>query len=358
VEAGPTDEELKAALYEVMGCMRDVRKRMDRTDAMFGPLKQTVTLLKKYGITLEEKTLRHLEEAPMTWSGIKKKMFNVREKLSNEQQEEARKIRENSDAFQGKVFEFRSYFKETAPFAVANFTRDKSIKLNHVDPAFDVLNHFHNGTGGDRDGTGTGAGFKFGSVTEITEESRRLNESQELFELFVSDYVDLRRCNEELSYLKGLWDQVGAVMYTFTDWYTTPWDSIDVEFLTDETKKLAKDIKTLNKNVRNYEVFKMLEDTIKAMLTSLPLVNDLHHPAMRERHWKQLMLATEKHFVMDSSFNLGALLALELHMFTDAVSEIVDRAQKELIIEKAIEKIDSTWCGIVVRLMLSCNYNT
>ena len=83
-------------------------------------------------------------------------------------------------------------------------------------------------------------------------------------------------------------------MYTFTDWYTTAWDSIDVEFLTDETKKLAKDIKTLNKNVRTYEVFKGLEDKIKAMLTSLPLVNDLHHPAMRERHWKQLMEATDK----------------------------------------------------------------
>jgi len=338
VEAGPTDEELKEALYEVMGCMRDVRKRMDRTDAMFDALKQTVTLLKKYGITLEDKVLRQLEEAPMTWSGIKKKMFNVREKLSNEQQEEARKIRENSDSFQGKVFEFRSYFRDTSPFAVTNFTDDHAIKLDHVDPAFELLDHFHGGT--------ASKNFKFGSVTQIIAESKRLNESQELFELFVSDYVDLRRCNEELSYMKGLWDQVGAVMYTFTDWYTTPWDSIDVEFLTDETKKLAKDIKTLNKNVRNYEVFKMLEDTIKAMLTSLPLVNDLHHPAMRDRHWKQLMTATEKHFVMDASFNLGALLALELHMFTDAVSEIVDRAQKELIIEKALEKIDATWSAL------------
>ena len=25
------------------------------------------------------------------------------------------------------------------------------------------------------------------------------------------------------------------------------------------------------------------------MLTSLPLVQELHHPAMRERHWQQLM---------------------------------------------------------------------
>ena len=34
---------------------------------------------------------------------------------------------------------------------------------------------------------------------------------------------------------------------------------------------------------------RLLEETLKAMLTSLPLVSDLHHPAMRERHWQQLM---------------------------------------------------------------------
>lgn len=44
--------------------------------------------------------------------------------------------------------------------------------------------------------------------------------------------------------------QVGTVMFTFSDWKKTPWDKIDVEFLVEETKKLSKDIKTLNKAVR------------------------------------------------------------------------------------------------------------
>jgi hypothetical protein len=61
-------------------------------------------------------------------------------------------------------------------------------------------------------------------------------------------------------------------MYTFSDWYKTPWDKINVDVLIEETKKLAKDVKTLNKAVRNYEVFRLLEESLKAMLTSLPLV--------------------------------------------------------------------------------------
>ena len=49
---------------------------------------------------------------------------------------------------------------------------------------------------------------------------------------------------------------------------------------------------------------------------------------------------------MDSKFNLGNLLELGLHNYVDACSEIVDRAQKELIIEKALKKIDETWSAL------------
>lgn len=75
-------------------------------------------------------------------------------------------------------------------------------------------------------------------------------------------------------------------------------------------------------------------------------LQDLHHPAMRDRHWKLLMQTTEKQFVMDDKFSLGDLLALELHNYVDACSEIVDRAQKELNIEKQLKKIEDTWSGL------------
>ena len=36
-------------------------------------------------------------------------------------------------------------------------------------------------------------------------------------------------------------------------------------------------------------MYRLLEGRVKAMSTSLPLVADLSHPAMRERHWHMLM---------------------------------------------------------------------
>ena len=46
---------------------------------------------------------------------------------------------------------------------------------------------------------------------------------------------------------------------------------------------------------------------------------------------------------MDATFCLGDLLRLELHNFVDACWEIVDRAQKEFIIEKALARIADSW---------------
>lgn len=50
------------------------------------------------------------------------------------------------------------------------------------------------------------------SVTTIMAESQQLQEMQDLFELYVSDYLVLTRCSEELLYLKSLWDMVRLVL--------------------------------------------------------------------------------------------------------------------------------------------------
>jgi hypothetical protein len=46
---------------------------------------------------------------------------------------------------------------------------------------------------------------------------------------------------------------------------------------------------------------------------------------------------------MGSNFSLGNLLDLKLHQYEDDVLEIVDRAQKELTIEKQLKKLADTW---------------
>lgn len=82
-------EENRKSLYSIMSCMRDVRKRSNKTDNMFEPLRDTVSLLTKFSITMTDVVLKQLEEGPLAWKSLKKKMFQryrLRQCSSNVQQ--------------------------------------------------------------------------------------------------------------------------------------------------------------------------------------------------------------------------------------------------------------------------------
>ena len=82
------------------------------------------------------------------------------------------------------------------------------------------------------------------------------------------------------------------------DWKTTPWRKVDVENMDIECKKFAKDIRLLDKEMRIWDTFINLESTVKNMLTSLRAVGELQNPAIRERHWNQLMNSTKVTFLL------------------------------------------------------------
>lgn len=114
-----------------------------------------------------------------------------------------------------------------------------------------------------------------------------------LFEVNVPDFKQLKQCRKEIKLLKTLWDYIVMVRSSFDDWKTTPWKEINVEQMDMDCKKFAKDIRSLDKEMRAWDSYTGVEDNVKNMLTSLRAVSELQNPAIRERHWQQLMAATK-----------------------------------------------------------------
>lgn len=82
-------------------------------------------------------------------------------------------------------------------------------------------------------------------------------------------------------------------------------------------------------------VARCLEDKMKEFRDSLPLFGDLKHEALRDRHWKELMVKTGQKFEMNpDTFTLANIFAMELHRYRDTIAEIVTCASKEMGIEK------------------------
>lgn len=90
-----------------------------------------------------------------------------------------------------------------------------------------------------------------------------------------------------------MWDYNFIVTTSIEDWKKTPWRKVDVENMDIECKKFAKDIRLLDKEMRSWDTFIVLEARVKNMLTSLRAVGELQNSAIRERHWIQLMTTTK-----------------------------------------------------------------
>ena len=81
-----------------------------------------------------------------------------------------------------------------------------------------------------------------------------------------------------------------------------------------ECKKFAKDVRLLDKEMRIWNTYIELEATVKNMLTSLRAVGELQNPAIRERHWHQLMTSTKVTF----EFQFLFLACLYIFLYKNA----------------------------------------
>ncbi|XP_065217396.1 dynein beta chain, ciliary [Planococcus citri] len=309
----PVEEGNYDALVNVMAYLMNVKERQEVTDEMFEPLKETIQLLKYYDQDLSEEVNVLLQELPEQWSNTKKIAVNVKQLVAPLQAAEVLNIRRKITIFDNRQIHFRDRFRK------ANFFR---YDCSHP---YDIIQEYHD------------------ELSKYETEMEKIQASASLFEVNMPEFKPLRQSRRELRMLKQLWDYVHLVNNYIENWKRTPWRKVDVETMDIECKKFAKEIRALDKEMRSWEAYTVLERTVKNMLTSLKAVSELQNPAIRERHWQQLMKSTKVQFIMDANTTLAELLALNLHECEEEVKNIVDKAVKEMSMEKILRELDSTW---------------
>jgi dynein heavy chain len=74
------------------------------------------------------------------------------------------------------------------------------------------------------------------------------------------------------------------------------------------------------------------------------LIQDLKNPALRDRHWRQLVEEMGRDFDPKSSmFNMETIFTMGFHLHADFISTLSSSANKELAIEQALEAIANRW---------------
>uniref|UniRef100_H3BAL0 Dynein axonemal heavy chain 10 n=1 Tax=Latimeria chalumnae TaxID=7897 RepID=H3BAL0_LATCH len=226
------------------------------------------------------------------------------------------------------------------------------ITKDHID-AFKLklalfAEKFHNegpGAVGDNLDRGVEILAIFEKELDVYERDRQeLANAEKLFDLPITMYPDLLMVHKEMNGLRQIYEIYQAQKVAKEEWSQTLWANLNVQVLQEGVDSFLKALRKLPKNVRNLSVAFHLESKMKEFKESIPLLLDLKHEALRERHWKNLMLRTGTSFEMSpNTFTLENMFAMELHKYADVIGDIVTSAVKELSIEKGVKDVVDTW---------------
>ena len=352
--AMPVDDGENAGnLKQVMRDILETTKAQMFTMDMFPPLRELCTLLRHHQVDLGGEKIPskgevrrreargkpedwvpagppnlsnskvvadYLDEAPQIWEGIVKVKYAIKDSIAPFKMQAEIKLKEELTAYYEGMRAFRGEFRQNAPFAHQGTAEEAYAEI-------DVF------------------AKKLG---DFATQAAEFNKQEELFELPVSKYPELPQTLMELRLLRALWDFKAMVMFTYDGWKRCAWDEVDTDKLESQNKTLLKTLRANGNSdqiIKQWQVFRDIEDAIKNMQIVLPLINDLHSDALEKRHWTALarVCSVARVDPTNPDFKLFDMMALNLHTRVEEVQEVVETAQKEKKIDKKLGDISGAW---------------
>lgn len=168
--------------------------------------------------------------------------------------------------------------------------------------------------------------------------------AEKLFDIDVTDYGRYLSAQKDFERMQMVYKLYQAQRMARETWGKTLWANLNTQALTEGIDNFIRDFRRLPKVVRQMPIAGVLDRIMKQFKHVVPLMASLKHEALRERHWKNLMLKTGKTFDMSPErFTLENMFAMELHKYQEIVEEIVLVANKELEIENSVKEIAFQW---------------
>jgi dynein heavy chain len=117
-----------------------------------------------------------------------------------------------------------------------------------------------------------------------------------------------------------------------------------VQELEEAASRFGKQVGKLGHDIKHWEIWQQTKDRIDAFKKTMPLISDLRNPAMRPRHWHELMKTIQTQFDPASNvFTLDSIVQLRLDQHAEFIGEMSMNASKELAIEQSINAIAEIW---------------
>ncbi|XP_069829066.1 uncharacterized protein [Dendropsophus ebraccatus] len=322
-----TGEERDTGSFMKMMCLfNEVSSKQVEMEVQFTVLQKTVTLLGKHQISLPAESDVLYRTMPARWNNMKTKVSLAKQRLGPRIQQEAEIVTRDLELFQRKLDVLGSDV-ETSEVYKYDCTSQE---------AFRIIHNFNT------------------KVQTLQNEAKDLKELQELLETTVVDFSILNNCEDLLQKLSLVWQHVDSILQEQDVWKKELWQNMNTDELYKRTKKHLMLLQSFPGEVQEWDVYKKAMEIVNIMHVTLPLIEDLSNPAMRTRHWNQLVRQTGGmlRVTADSlkAMTLGDLLAMDLQKHTEDVRTIVQRAMRDVTIESSLKNTEEVWLSRIFDL--------
>ncbi|KAJ1633354.1 dynein heavy chain and region D6 of dynein motor-domain-containing protein [Pavlovales sp. CCMP2436] len=260
-------------------------------------------LLARYDVPVPKEETDIVTDLRYSWKKLKKLSADLQEHLSQMQAPFKKNLVRNIKLFVVDVIQFRNDFEANGPMVpgVAPMEADERLR-------------------------------KFQRLFEERERKWiAYSEGQKLFGLPVTEYKELEQTKEELQLLEKLYGLYTLVINTVSEFKEVLWADVkdELDGMTAKISEFQNGCKKMPKALREWDAYIEMKKTIDDFLESLPMVQDLTHTGMRDRHWTALeQVCGQELPVHAETFKLSGLLdanLLEYREDLSTVSEILEQ---------------------------------
>ncbi|KAF4654456.1 hypothetical protein FOZ61_008250 [Perkinsus olseni] len=175
-----------------------------------------------------------------------------------------------------------------------------------------------------------------------------------VLDLDCSNQRRLDPLREDVSNLRAVWEGLGGVHHKLSDISDTPWPAVVPKKVKNSLEQLLEELAQLPDALRQYDAYDDLRTRVNAALSLHPMIADLKSEALKDRHWKQILLILSLGTLSNGVNGLLLGQLWESSAMREREKELrglMSEAAGELALEEFISSVKDYWTTLNLDLI-------
>ncbi|KAJ9454440.1 Dynein-1-beta heavy chain [Diplonema papillatum] len=143
-----------------------------------------------------------------------------------------------------------------------------------------------------------------------------------------------------------LWTSLKDWLAKTEQWNGTVFEELNAADLETEVAKFDKTVKQVDRTLKGNPVVPKLRGLVDEFRLTLPVINCLKNPNLKEHHWTAIDDIVGRNLSQDPSYTLGILIDLKVMDLKEEIQQVSNQATQEQQLDEMLGTVQKRWQGV------------